>query len=172
MTPSRNSKEDIAATLAYVNNIIHHFHMIRVHFSASVLQAECAGVLHCAAERLTEPLQVPFDLVFKVKFTAEFFLRVKNKKKKKNHLLYVSQLYTHSRACTHARRARTLLKWLSAAFAITAAPQLHLPASPSPRVPSEPTDLDAWADTGLRGHSPPERHFCYATSPNGSKLKP
>lgn len=126
------------------------------------------GVLHCAAKRLTEPLQVPFDLVFRVKFTAEFFLRVK---KKKQHLLYVSRLYTHSHARTHARRARTLLKWLSAAFAITAAPQLFLSASLSPRVPSEPTDSDAWSDTGIISHSPPERHSCYATSPNGSKLK-
>lgn len=33
------------------------------------------GVLYCAAKRLRELLQVPFDLVFREKFTAEFFLR-------------------------------------------------------------------------------------------------
>ena len=54
---------------------------------------------------------------------------------------------------THTRRARSHLKWLSAALGITAASQLFLSADLSPCIPSERRDSNACSDTSIIRHS-------------------
>lgn len=151
--------------------------MFRAHFSARVLQAKylwllvsLRGVLHCAAKRLTEPLQVPFDLVFRVKFTAEFFLGWKKKKQKTSPLCIAAwHPFTCTHTCTESQDPAEVA--VSSVCHHGCPPAVAL-CLLSPRVASEPwTDLGACSDAGIISHSTPERHFRYATSPNGSTFK-
>lgn len=112
-------------------------------------------------------LCVPFDLMSSLqqaKFTDKFPLRAQKKRVEKKILLLHDHIRTHLQLCKCSRckhthkRAKTHLKWLSAALGITVASQLFLSAGLSPCILSERHELDAWSDTGIIRHLPSKGH--------------
>lgn len=94
------------------------------------------GVLQRAAKRLTEALQVPFHSVFRVKFTAEFFSP--DGKKKKNHLVHVSQPSVCTSTCTGSQDPPEVAVSSVCHHGCPPPLRLFLSASLSPRVPPLP----------------------------------